>query len=98
MKQITLADRVERLGVETAFVVAGQAAAHAAAGNRVTAPSRGEELRVVARRRLGAANPRVPPRAPTNRRSHFEARGDLVIMQTSPRLNPPSNFAFAAAP
>ena len=35
MKQITLADRVERLGVETAFVVAGQAAAHAAAGNRV---------------------------------------------------------------
>ena len=35
MKQITLADRVDRLGVETAFVVAGQAAAHAAAGNRV---------------------------------------------------------------
>lgn len=31
----TLADRVANLGVETAFVVAGQAAAHAAAGNRV---------------------------------------------------------------
>ena len=31
----TLADRVGKLGVETAFVVAGQAAAHAAAGNRV---------------------------------------------------------------
>ncbi|BDD88652.1 pyridoxal phosphate-dependent aminotransferase [Desulfofustis limnaeus] len=30
-----LADRVGKLGVETAFVVAGQAAAHAAAGNRV---------------------------------------------------------------
>ena len=35
MKPITLADRVEKLGVETAFVVAGQAAAYAAAGNRV---------------------------------------------------------------
>ncbi len=35
MKPIILADRVKRLGVETAFVVAGQAAAHAAAGNRV---------------------------------------------------------------
>lgn len=32
---IRLADRVEKLGVETAFVVAGQAAAHAAAGNKV---------------------------------------------------------------
>lgn len=32
---ITLADRVANLGVETAFVVAAQAAAHAAAGNRV---------------------------------------------------------------
>ena len=31
----TLADRVANLGVETAFVVAGQAAAHAAAGNKV---------------------------------------------------------------
>ena len=31
----TLADRVADLGVETAFVVAGQAAAHAAAGNKV---------------------------------------------------------------
>ncbi|MBT8328310.1 MAG: aminotransferase class I/II-fold pyridoxal phosphate-dependent enzyme [Desulfofustis sp.] len=31
----TLANRVANLGVETAFVVAGQAAAHAAAGNRV---------------------------------------------------------------
>jgi len=31
----TLAGRVADLGVETAFVVAGQAAAHAAAGNRV---------------------------------------------------------------
>ncbi len=31
----TIADRVNSLGVETAFVVAGQAAAHAAAGNRV---------------------------------------------------------------
>ena len=31
----TFADRVAHLGVETAFVVAGQAAAHAAAGNRV---------------------------------------------------------------
>ncbi len=31
----TLADRVANLGVETAFVVAGQAAAHAAAGNTV---------------------------------------------------------------
>ena len=30
-----LADRVEKLGVETAFVVAAQAAQHAAAGNRV---------------------------------------------------------------
>lgn len=30
-----LADRVKNLGVETAFVVAAQAAAHAAAGNRV---------------------------------------------------------------
>ncbi len=30
-----LADRVDRLGVETAFLVAAQAAAHAAAGNRV---------------------------------------------------------------
>lgn len=30
-----LADRVEQLGVETAFLVAAQAAAHAAAGNRV---------------------------------------------------------------
>ena len=35
MRPIILADRVKRLGVETAFVVAGQAAAHAAAGNRV---------------------------------------------------------------
>lgn len=35
MKQITLADRVGQLGTETAFLVAGQAAAHAAAGNRV---------------------------------------------------------------
>ena len=32
---IRLADRVEKLGVETAFVVAGKAAAHAAAGNKV---------------------------------------------------------------
>ncbi len=32
---ITLADRVEKLGIETAFVVAAQAAAHAAAGNKV---------------------------------------------------------------
>lgn len=32
---IQLADRVKNLGVETAFVVAAQAAAHAAAGNRV---------------------------------------------------------------
>ena len=31
----TIANRVANLGVETAFVVAGQAAAHAAAGNRV---------------------------------------------------------------
>jgi len=31
----TLADRVANLGIETAFVVAGQAAAHAAEGNRV---------------------------------------------------------------
>ncbi|MEJ2058182.1 MAG: aminotransferase class I/II-fold pyridoxal phosphate-dependent enzyme [Desulfofustis sp.] len=31
----SIADRVNSLGVETAFVVAGQAAAHAAAGNRV---------------------------------------------------------------
>lgn len=31
----TLADRIDSLGVETAFVIAGQAAAHAAAGNRV---------------------------------------------------------------
>ncbi len=31
----TLADRIGSLGVETAFVVAGQAAAHGAAGNRV---------------------------------------------------------------
>ena len=30
-----LADRVKNLGVETAFVIAAQAAAHAAAGNRV---------------------------------------------------------------
>ena len=35
MGEITLANRVEKLGVETAFVVAGQAAAHAAAGNTV---------------------------------------------------------------
>ena len=34
-RSIKLADRVQKLGVETAFVVAGQAAAHAAAGNRV---------------------------------------------------------------
>jgi aspartate/methionine/tyrosine aminotransferase len=32
---ITFADRVTKLGIETAFVVAGQAATHAAAGNRV---------------------------------------------------------------
>ena len=35
MGTIKLADRVDKLGVETAFLVAGQAAAHAAAGNRV---------------------------------------------------------------
>ena len=35
MGSIKLADRVEKLGVETAFLVAGQAAAHAAAGNQV---------------------------------------------------------------
>lgn len=35
MGVIRLADRVEKLGVETAFLVAGQAAAHAAAGNLV---------------------------------------------------------------
>lgn len=34
-KTIQLADRVDNLGVETAFLVAGQAAAHAAAGNKV---------------------------------------------------------------
>ncbi len=34
-KTIQLADRVENLGVETAFLVAGKAAAHAAAGNEV---------------------------------------------------------------
>lgn len=33
--KVQLADRVERLGVETAFMVAAKAAAHAAAGNRV---------------------------------------------------------------
>lgn len=32
---ITLANRIEKLGVETAFVVAAQAADHAAAGNKV---------------------------------------------------------------
>lgn len=32
---ITLADRVGKLGIETAFVVAAQAAVHAAAGNKV---------------------------------------------------------------
>lgn len=35
MGVIRLADRVEKLGVETAFLVAGQAAAYAAAGNLV---------------------------------------------------------------
>jgi aspartate/methionine/tyrosine aminotransferase len=35
MGTVKLADRVEKLGVETAFLVAGQAAAYAAAGNRV---------------------------------------------------------------
>jgi len=35
MGVIKLAERVDRLGVETAFVVAGQAAAYAAAGNKV---------------------------------------------------------------
>ena len=35
MGTIKLADRVEKLGVETAFLVAGKAAARAAAGNRV---------------------------------------------------------------
>lgn len=35
MGPIMLADRVEKLGVETAFVVAAQAAAYAAEGNRV---------------------------------------------------------------
>jgi aspartate/methionine/tyrosine aminotransferase len=35
MGTIKLADRVDKLGVETAFLVAGQAAAHAAAGNQV---------------------------------------------------------------
>ena len=35
MGTIKLADRVDKLGVETAFLVAGKAAAHAAAGNRV---------------------------------------------------------------
>lgn len=34
-KTIQLADRVNNLGVETAFLVAGQAAAHATAGNKV---------------------------------------------------------------
>jgi len=34
-KTIQLADRVENLGVETAFLVAGKAATHAAAGNEV---------------------------------------------------------------
>lgn len=34
-KTIQLAERVNNLGVETAFLVAGQAAAHAAAGNKV---------------------------------------------------------------
>jgi len=34
-KTIALAQRVKKLGVETAFVVAGQAAAYAAAGNQV---------------------------------------------------------------
>jgi aspartate/methionine/tyrosine aminotransferase len=34
-KSVQLADRVGNLGVETAFVAAAQAAAHAAAGNRV---------------------------------------------------------------
>ena len=34
-KTIQLADRVKNLGVETAFLVAGQAAAHAALGNKV---------------------------------------------------------------
>ena len=32
---IRMADRVEKLGIETAFVVAAKAAAHAAAGNKV---------------------------------------------------------------
>jgi len=32
---ITLADRIEKLGIETAFVVAAQAAAHSAGGNKV---------------------------------------------------------------
>jgi len=32
---ITFADRVEKLGIETAFIVAARAAAHAAAGNKV---------------------------------------------------------------
>lgn len=32
---LTLADRVQKLGVETAFVIAAQAAAHSAAGNKV---------------------------------------------------------------
>ncbi|MGW8193740.1 MAG: pyridoxal phosphate-dependent aminotransferase [Desulforhopalus sp.] len=32
---LQLADRIEKLGVETAFIVAARAAAHAAAGNRV---------------------------------------------------------------
>lgn len=35
MGVIRLADRIEKLGVETAFLVAGQAATHAAAGNLV---------------------------------------------------------------
>lgn len=34
-KTVQLADRVKDLGIETAFVVAAQAAAHAAAGNKV---------------------------------------------------------------
>ncbi len=34
-QNIVFADRVERLGTETAFIVASRAAAHAAAGNKV---------------------------------------------------------------
>lgn len=41
-KSIQLANRVQDLGIETAFVVAAQAAVHAATGNRVYPFHRGD--------------------------------------------------------